>query len=151
MIFGFTAVYSKIYEEAGKLGLTGYLFIILAYIFQVSKVTWEIFVYPAIVSHAPSIALFREKIFFLHPQVKLFRTLAETAISMGIFLFCTVLVRSRAFLKTAGILIFTGALIHAVGPMIHVYIAITGVLILSAGCFILGTNLIHDSKVNPVS
>jgi hypothetical protein len=146
MIFGFTAVYSKIYNNSGVWGLVGYLLIVLAYLFQAAKVTWEIFVYPAIVSHGPSIALFRDKILFLHPQVRLFRTLAETTIFLGVVIFCTVLIRSRAFPKSGGILILCGALIYAIGPMLNIYIGIAGVLILSAGCFILGTRLLCEPK-----
>lgn len=146
MILGFTAVYSKIFQNAGALGLIGYLFIVLAYIFQAAKVTWEIFVYPAIVSHVPSIALFRDKILFLHPQIRLFRTLAVITIFLGVVLFCSTLIRSKVFPKSAGVLILCGALIYAVGPMINIYIAILGVVILSAGCFILGIKMFLDAK-----
>lgn len=148
MILGFTAVYSKIFRNAGLVGLVGYLFIVAAYIFQAAKVIWEIFVYPAIVSHAPSIALLRDRILLLHPQVCLFRTLAETTIFLGVVLFCAALIRSKIFPKIAGILILCGALIYALGPILNIYIGIAGVVVLSAGCFILGIRMFGDAGDN---
>ncbi|MGD1044499.1 MAG: hypothetical protein ABR936_04105 [Bacteroidota bacterium] len=146
MIFGFTAVYARIHNQAGILGLIGYVFIILAYIFQVTKITWEIFVYPIIVSYEPSIALFRDRILMQHPQFILFRWLASITIFLGVILFCITLIRSRDFPKSAGVLILCGALIYAIGPMLNIYLAIAGVVILSLGCFILGYKMLPDVK-----
>jgi len=146
MIFGFTAAYARLYNKAGVLGLIGYVFIILAYIFQAAKITWEIFVYPIIVGYEPSIALFRDKILMQHSQFVLFRWLASVTIFLGVILFCITLIRSREFPKSAGILILCGAIIYTVGPMINIYLAIAGVVILSIGCFILGYKMLFDMK-----
>ncbi|MGD0037510.1 MAG: hypothetical protein ABSC53_09485 [Bacteroidota bacterium] len=146
MIFGFTAVYARLYDKAGVLGFIGYIFVILAYIFQAAKTTWEIFVYPIIVGFEPSIALFRDRILMQHPQFILFRWLASITIFVGVILFCVTLIRSREFHKSAGILILCGALIYAVGPVINIYLAIAGVVILSIGCFILGYKMLFDVK-----
>ena len=146
MIFGYTAVYSRLYNKTGILGFIGYVFIILAYIFQAAKITWEIFLYPIIVSYAPALALFRDKILLEHPQFILFRWLASLTIFIGVILFCITLIRSREFPKSAGILIFCGAVIYAAGPMINIYLAIAGVLILSIGCFIVGYKMLFNVK-----
>ena len=146
MIFGFTAVYARLYDKAGVLGFIGYIFVILAYIFQAAKTTWEIFVYPIKVGFEPSIALFRDRILMQHPQFILFRWLASITIFVGVILFCVTLIRSREFHKSAGILILCGALIYAVGPVINIYLAIAGVVILSIGCFILGYKMLFDVK-----
>ena len=146
MIFGYTAVYSRLYNKTGILGFVGYVFIMLAYIFQAAKVTWEIFVYPIIVSYAPSVSLFSDKIFMQHPQFILFRWIASATIFIGVILFCITLIKSREFPKSAGILILCGAVIYALGPMINIYLAIAGVLILSLGCFILGYKMIFTVK-----
>jgi hypothetical protein len=146
MIFGYTAIYSRIYTNAGISGFIGYIFIIIAYVFQAAKVTWEIFIYPIIVSYAPSIPLFRDKILTQHPQFILFRWMASVTIFIGVILFCITLIRSREFPKSAGILILCGAVIYAVGPILNVYLAIAGVLILSIGCFILGYTMLFHVK-----
>ncbi len=144
MIFGFTAVYARLYNKAGVLGFIGYVFIILAYIFQAAKITWEIFIYPIIVGYEPSIALFRDRILLQHPQFILFRLFASITIFVGVILLCIMLIRSREFPKSAGILIFCGAIIYAVGPLINIYLAIAGVVILSIGCFILGYKMLFN-------
>jgi len=146
MIFGYTAVYSRLYNKAGISGFIGYIFIMLAYIFQAAKVTWEIFVYPIIVSYAPSISLFRDKILLEHPQFILFRWMASVTILIGVILFCITLIKSRDFPKSAGILILFGAVIYAVGPMINIYLAIAGVLILSIGCLIVGYTMLFNVR-----
>ena len=138
MIFGFTAAYGRIYASSGISGFLGYIFIITAYIFQAAKVTWEIFIYPAIISYGPAVPLFRDKILFLHSQVGLFRLLAEWTIIPGVILFSRSLIKSSEFPKISGFLILFGAVIYAIGPMINIYLAIAGVLALSAGCFIMG-------------
>ena len=48
MVFGFTAVYSKLYAESGLVGLLGFIFVVIAYLLQACQVTWEIFLYPII-------------------------------------------------------------------------------------------------------
>jgi hypothetical protein len=146
MIFGFTAAYSRLYEKAGIAGFLGYIFIVVAYLFQAAKITWEVFIYPVIVSHGPSIPLFRDKILMLHPQVALFRLLAESTIFIGVVFFSRTLIQSKTFPASSGILLLCGALIYAVGPMIHIFVAIAGVLILSAGCFILGQKMLSGTQ-----
>ncbi|MFZ1978847.1 MAG: hypothetical protein WAV76_12915 [Bacteroidota bacterium] len=145
MIFGFTATYARIYKNAGILGFFGYVFVILAYLFQAAQITWEVFLYPIIVSNAPSISLFRDRIIMQHPQFVLYHWIAAITILIGVVLFCITLIRSREFPKSAGILILGGAIIYAVGPMINIYLAIAGVVVLSIGCFVLGYRML--SKV----
>jgi hypothetical protein len=141
MIFGLTAVYSRLYSSAGVTGLLGYLFVVTAYILQAAKVTWEVFVYPVIVGHEPSLPLFRDKLLMVHPQVALFRMLATVAILLGVVLFGTTLIRSKEFPKSAGVLLLSGAVVYAVAPGISIYLAVAGVPVLSAGCFVLGYTL----------
>jgi hypothetical protein len=146
MVFGFTAVYSRIYKNAGVIGLIGYLFIALAYILQGAQLTWEIFLYPIIAGHGPSLALFKDRIMLMHPLFQLYRILFDTTIGIGVILFSITLIRGKAFPKIAGILVLCGAFIYAAGPFLNTYVGILGVLILSAGCFILGTKLLSEAK-----
>jgi hypothetical protein len=55
MVFGFAAVYSRLYQDAGSLGLVGFVFIEIAYLLQACKVTWEIFIYP---NHSGELVLY---------------------------------------------------------------------------------------------
>lgn len=80
-----------------------------------------------------------------HPQFVLYHWIAAITILIGVVLFCITLIRSREFPKSAGILILGGAIIYAVGPMINIYLAIAGVVVLSIGCFVLGYRML--SKV----
>jgi hypothetical protein len=146
LIFGFTALYSRIYHNSGAVGLVGYLFIVLAYFFQAAQTTWELFVFPAIVSHAPSIALFRDNNFFLHPQIRLFGTLAAASVLLGFILFCWMLMKTKVFPKSAGILILCGTLIYTVFSVINAYIAVLGTMVFSAGGCILGIKMFQGAK-----
>ena len=141
MVFGFTAVYSKLYAESGLVGLLGFIFVVIAYILQACQVSWEIFLYPVISSNQASTFLFRDFIIQHNSLVGVFRGIAGSTIFIGIILFCIALVRSRSFPKLAGILIFIGAFLYGLGPLVSVLLAIAGIFILSLGCSILGLNL----------
>lgn len=145
MMFGFTAAYSKLYRESGILGFLGYLFVEIAYILQACKVTWEICLYPIIARNQYSIILFKENILRHSHLVGAFSLAATIAIFLGIILFCIMLVRSKEFPKSAGILIFTGALLYGLGPMLTVAIAISGIIVLSIGCLQVGLKLINQT------
>jgi hypothetical protein len=147
MIFGFTAVYSKLYAESGLVGLLGFIFVIIAYIFQACQVSWEIFLYPVISSNQASMFLFRDFVIQHNSLVGVFKGIAGGAIFIGIILFCIALVRSKSFPKSSGILIFIGAFLYGLGPLLSVLIAIGGIFILSLGCSILGLNLIKKQAV----
>ncbi|MEJ2053589.1 MAG: hypothetical protein P8X42_06680, partial [Calditrichaceae bacterium] len=110
MIFGFTAVYTKIYKDSGLTGLLGYIIIILAYLFQACKVTWEVFLYPVIALNQKSAFLFKDFIIQNSAFFITFRIFAAAAIFIGIILFCIALVRSKAVPTISGILIFFGAI-----------------------------------------
>ena len=141
MIFGFSAVYSKLYAESGLFGLLGFIFVELAYILQASKVTWEIFLWPVIASHRESQFLLRDFIIKNSALVTTFRVLAGITIFLGIILFCIALIRSMRFPKIGGILIFVGAFMYGLGPLLSVYVAMAGIFILSIGCTIIGLTL----------
>jgi hypothetical protein len=145
MIFGFTAAYSKIYQKAGVLGFGGYFLVVLAYIFQAAKITWEIFIYPIIAGYGPSKPLIQERILMHHQLYGLFRICAEATIFIGVVLFCIVLIKSR-FPKAAGILILCGAIIYGFGPIVHLYIELAGIFILASGCFVLGNNMFKTAN-----
>jgi hypothetical protein len=143
MMFGFAAVYSRLYSEAGVVGLLGFVFIELAYLLQACKVTWEIFLYPILARDASAVALLRDGILRHHSLVLAFRSWASATILVGIVLFCLALVRSKQFPRLAGALIFVGALVYASGPLLSVLVGITGILVLAIGCLILGLTLVR--------
>jgi hypothetical protein len=142
MIFGFSAVYSKLYSKSGLVGLLGFFFIELAYILQACKVTWEIFLWPVIAGNRASLFLFRDFVIMHSSQVVTLKIISSITIFIGIVLFCISLYRSKAFPKVAAVLIFIGALMYGLGPMAGIVPAICGVFILSIGCSIVGFKLI---------
>jgi hypothetical protein len=146
MVFGFAAVYSRLHQDAGALGLVGFVFIEVAYLLQACKVTWEIFLYPIIAGNPSSATLLRDGILRDHPLVHAFKAGASATIFLGILLFCFALVRSKEFPRSAGILIFVGALVYALGPVLSMMVAIGGIMVLSLGCLLLGLELIRDRR-----
>jgi hypothetical protein len=142
MIFGFAAVYTKIYEESGLAGLLGFIFIEIAYIFQACKVTWEIFLWPVIASNQASLFLLHDLVIKNSALVAVFRGIASVTIVIGIILFCLALLRSKSYPKLGGILIFVGAFMYGLGPFLSVIVAMAGIFILSIGCTIIGLSLI---------
>lgn len=146
MMFGFTAVYSKIHEDSGELGFFGYIIIEIAYLLQACKVTWEICLWPVIASNQAFVPLLKDAILLHSKFVSVLNYSAMGSIFLGIILFCAALTRSREFPKVAGILIFAGAMLYGFGPMLSVIASISGICVLSIGCLILGLGLILNSS-----
>ena len=146
MIFGFTAVYSRMYESAGIIGFVGYIFVILAYIIQTALTTWELFLYPIIVRNEKSIFLIKDKIILFSPEFKTYRMVLEISLFLGVLLFCLALIRNKMFPKISGYLIFFCSIIYAISQLFNVYVEIGGILILSAGCFIIGYRLFFTKE-----
>ncbi len=144
MIFGFAAVYSKLYTEPGIVGLFGFIFIEIAYILQACKITWEIFLWPIIASNQASLFLLQDSVIKNSSLVSVFRGIATIAIFAGIVFFCIALIRSKSFAKLGGILIFIGAFMYGFGPLLSVFISMAGIFILSIGCTIIGMSLIKN-------
>jgi hypothetical protein len=145
MIFGFMAVYSRIYDHSGVLGFLGFISLEIAYLLQACKVTWEICLYPVICGNPATATLLRDFTLQHSALVSAFGMAARGTIFFGIILFCIALIRSKAFPKTAGVLVFAGALIYGFGPMLAVIVAINGIVILSVGCLILGLGLMKEA------
>jgi hypothetical protein len=146
MMIGFGAVYMRLRANAGLVGMIGFLVIEAAYLLQVCKITWELFFYPIIAAHSESAFLLRDAIILHDPHVAIFLVMSAVAIFSGVTLFCFTLYRSNAYPKLAAILIFVGAILYAVGPMISLLVAIAGAGTLSIGCFLLGLRLLASRE-----
>jgi hypothetical protein len=148
MVFGFTAVYSRMYSSAGVIGFSGYVFLVVAYIFQTVLTSWELFLYPIIAHNEASVFLLRDKIILFSSAFQFFRIMLEASIFLGVLLFCIALIKNREFPKVSGYLILLGASAYAVGPMVPILVEIAGVVVLSIGCFLLGWKmLVHQENV----
>jgi hypothetical protein len=99
----------------------GFLAIEAAYLLQACKVTWELFLYPIIAPHSASAFLHNDAVILHDPGVAAFGAISSLAIFAGIVLFCFALYRSDAYPKAAAVLLFAGALMYALGPMISLY------------------------------
>jgi hypothetical protein len=139
IVFGFTAIYSKIYEKSGWIGFIGYISISLAYILQIASLTWEVFIYPVLVSNESTIHIIRDETLLRSPLVSIFLTTFAVIIALGVLIFSIALLRSSEFYKVGTILFLIGALLYAVGG---IFIGVIGVIMFAAGSFILGFNLI---------
>jgi hypothetical protein len=142
MMIGFYAVYGRLRGNGSLVAALGFLFIEAAYLFQACKVTWELFVYPVIATHHASAFLLGDGVLKHDPAVIVFRTISSLTILIGIVLFCLSLYRSGQYPKAAAVLIFVGALVYGLGPMLSLYAAIAGILTLAVGCAILGLRLL---------
>lgn len=148
MIFGFTAVYSKIYKCTGYSGLLGFIFIVLAYILQTALTSWELFLYPVIAQNASSVFLLREKVILFSSEFVIFRTSLGISIFLGVLLFCISIIRSKEFSTISALLILIGSVFYAISPMLNVSIEILSIIMLSSGCFLLGKKLLSSSAIS---
>lgn len=143
MMGGFAAVYTRLGAEGGWAGLGGFLLVEVAYLFQAAKVSWEFCLYRAIARYAPAAPLLRDRVLLHDGAVVAFRVAASGTIFVGISLYCFALVRSKAFPKAGGALVFAGAILYGLGPVLGVWAWIAGVFVLAAGCLVLGVTLLR--------
>ncbi len=141
LLVGFYAVYAKMLGTAGVQGAVGFLFVEAAYLLQACKVTWELFLYPVIARYPETAFLLRDAVIKNDPAVLAFRISASATILIGIVLFCLAIYRSTIYPKPAAVLIFVGAVVYALGPMISVYVSIAGIFTFAVGCMLLGVRL----------
>ena len=141
MLAGFYVVYSRLRSRTGLIGAVGFLFLEAAYLLQACKITWELFLFPIIAAHPASAFLLREAIIKHDSAVVIFRMISTNTIFIGITLFCFTLYRSAEFSKAAATLIFVGALVYAIGPMISVFVSVAGIFTFSIGCLLVGLRL----------
>jgi hypothetical protein len=138
---GFLAVYNRLAAGAGAVGLVGILVIEFAYLLQVCKLSWELFLYRAIAAQEASRFLLGDGVLRHDVMVVLFRSVASLVILLGTVLFCYTLFRSREYPKAAAVLVFVGAVTYGVGPAISVYVGIAGIFMFAVGCLLLGQRL----------
>lgn len=105
--------------------------------------TWEIFVYPVLVSDSSFISIIRDEVLIADPMVSTFFTIFTIIIFIGVVLFSIALLRTKEFSKVAVVLFLTGAILYAIGG---IFIGIIGVVMLGAGSFILGMNFIKSKQ-----
>lgn len=148
LMAGFAAVYTRLWSTAGATGLVGFLSLELAYLLQACTITWELFLFPLIARHETAVALLRDKIIDRDPAIGLLNIAATATIFAGVVLFSFALVRSRVFPRSAGLLIFVGALLY--GLQLTIGIAIAGIVIHALGCLLLGLRLMK-SPLEPVA
>lgn len=143
LMIGFGGVYSRMARTSGVLGLTGFLTLELAYFFQAAKVTWELCIYPLLARDPGGAGLLSGRALFHDPGVAAFRLVATLAILVGVVLFSLAIVRSRVLPWAAGVLVFAGAVMYGVGPMVSIALAYVGIVVLAAGCLTLARALLR--------
>ncbi len=141
LIFGFISAYARMYEKSGIIGLLGFIFLILAYIFQLAHITWELFIFPVLAGNSSTLFMMKENILNSTLQDKVFSLTGDVSILTGIVLFFISILKSRIFSMLSGMLFIIGAVLYAVGPFINIYIGIIGVIIFATGCMLIGLRM----------
>lgn len=136
LVFGCTAAYSKLYASSGVLGLSGYVVLTTAYIFQAGQLVLEVFFYPAIASTENGLEIFRQDILINHPMAQVFTLLFMVILGVGVLLFGIAVLRSNVYSNVSGVLFIAGAVLYAASPMFLVNLA--GIILFAAGCFLIG-------------
>ena len=146
LMFGYMGIYSKIFDKTKSIGLVGFILIEIAYLLQAAKVTWEIFLYPVIMGNPISAFLLADGVLKHSGPVGIYKDIASLTILIGISLFCWAITRSKQFPKASGYLVFFGAVLYGISPMLNFYYGLSGIFIFAAGCFLLGKTLITGKR-----
>ena len=141
ILAGLDAVYSRMRATVGFVGTVGLLFTKVALLLQACVLTWELLLDPLIAAHPESSFLLRDRVIATDPAMVIFFWAFLCTIVIGSLLFGLAVYRSNQFPKPAIVTIVVGAIVYAVGPMISVLLAVSGVIMLSIGCLLIAVRL----------
>ncbi len=137
-LFGIIALYSKIMEKSGIIGLIGFILVTLTFVLQISELTWEICLYPVIANYNPALPLFQDQLIIKSPLVVLFLSIFLISASSGNIFFGIGLIKSKTLTIWLGIIMIIGALFYSFGPLLWRPLASAGLLIYSIVFIYLG-------------
>jgi hypothetical protein len=144
LMFGYLAAYSKMYSETKTTGFISIVIIEIAYLLQVCKVTWEIFIYPMLIRYDQTLFLLKDSVLKNDPAIGVYRLISSLAILAGVILFSFALYKSNVYSKLSAVFIALGAIMYGVGPLAGIFVAIPGIVIFAAGCFLLSLKLLKS-------
>src|SRR4029453_13660982 len=127
------AVYSRIRATVGLTGTIGLFFTKVALLLQACVLTWELLLDPIIARHSESSFLLRDRVIATDPAMTIFFWAFLCTIVVGAVLLGVAVYRSNQLPKPAIVLIIVGAMVYAVGPMVSVFLAVSGVILFSIG------------------
>ncbi|HRX16956.1 MAG TPA: hypothetical protein P5123_11640 [Spirochaetota bacterium] len=143
LMLGFAVVYSRIASQSGALGFAGIVVFEFAYLLQAAKVTWEIFIYPQLAYNDNASFLISDRIIWNSMSIMVYLILSSVTLLLGIIIFCVSLYRSGYYTKLSSFMLLIGAVMYGAGELIHMTVAIVGIVIFAAGCFLCGMTLLR--------
>lgn len=141
LLIGVDAVHAAIHRTGGLSGWLGLVLLKIALTLQASKVVVQLLFEPLLAAHPATAFLLRDAVLLNDPAVTVFRLGSSIALVLGSAMFGTALYRSRLFPKTAVALIGAGAFVYAVGFVVSMLLTVSGIVILAAGCVVVGARL----------
>ncbi|MBN2436734.1 MAG: hypothetical protein JXK07_15850 [Spirochaetes bacterium] len=148
LMLGLAIVYSRIASQSGALGFAGIVVFEFAYLLQAAKVTWEIFIYPQLAYNDKASFLISDRIIWGSMSITVYLVLSSVTLLLGIIIFCVSMYRSGYYTKLSSVMLLIGAVMYGAGELVHMTVAITGIIIFAAGCFLCGITLLKNQQTD---
>jgi len=146
IIFGLFFSYIFFRTKGGILGFLGFTLAITALIFQISLLTWEIFLYP-VLANSPSVShIFNDKTILNDPAVGFFLTLFSVVTFLGYILFGISIFRTNFFYKISGILMCLGPTLY-IGSIFIPFLEAIGAALFAVSLITMGYKLIKICNI----
>ena len=141
LLAGLDAIYSRMRATAGIAGTIGLLVTKVALLLQACVLTWELLLDPIVAAHSESAFLLRDGVIVTNPAMVAFRLVFLASMIVGALLLGLAVYRSNQFPRTAIVLIVVGAVVYTAGPMVSIFVAIGGVILVAIGGLWIGVRL----------
>lgn len=132
-------------NKTGAIALIGFAALQLALIMMMCTVAFEAFIYPIIGADAEISRLLRDQVILDDDAYSAFRTGGMAAALLGLALFNTALMRSRAVGRAAPLLVFVGAILTPLGN-ISPWMGAAAIALFALGCFLMGRRLVREAR-----
>ncbi|MFW5699274.1 MAG: hypothetical protein ACOCXS_00045 [Bacteroidota bacterium] len=140
-VFSVAGIYAIHYNQKGFLFPVGTLLLLLGLLLEFGALTWDTFVWPALVTDDRGLAIIRENVFIESVQFWIFFIALLVFLLVGTIFFSIALWKSRVYGKMIPVLLVLGIILYVAGSATVVYISSIGLTIYSLAFFFIGVKL----------
>jgi hypothetical protein len=132
-LFAASGLYQALRARSRVLAFWGYLMLSIGLCMELSALSWDLFVWPALIERPGMMDYLRRGLFLATTQFQALLVVMLATLLVGSILLGISIWRSRAFPLWTALCLLSGIVLYAVGNLVHVTIASIGLGLYSAG------------------
>jgi hypothetical protein len=140
-IFAVFGIFHDSRDKGGMLLFIGAVILVLGLMVEMSSLTWDTFIWPAICSSDQYVSYVNSGLFVETIQFKIFMICLLSFLFIGNILFAIGLMKTRSYGLLIPLLLIVGIVLYAVGNFTLIHIASAGLVVYCAAMVMIGIRL----------